>query len=28
VECDFRALAKRRKQIVAKVRPVQELLAA
>jgi addiction module HigA family antidote len=27
VECDFRALAKRRKQIVAKVRPVQELLA-
>jgi addiction module HigA family antidote len=28
VECDFRALAKRRKQIVAKVRPVKELLAA
>ena len=28
VECDFRALAKRRKQIVAKVRPVHELRAA
>jgi addiction module HigA family antidote len=27
VECDFRALAKRRKQIVAKVRPAKELLA-
>ena len=28
VECDFRALAKRRKQIIAKVRPFKELLAA
>jgi addiction module HigA family antidote len=28
VECDFRALAKRRKHITAKIRPVQELLPA
>ena len=27
VECDFRALAKRRKQIVARVRSAKELLA-
>jgi addiction module HigA family antidote len=28
VECDFRALAKRRKHITSKIRPVQELLPA
>jgi addiction module HigA family antidote len=28
VECDFRALAKRRKKIIAKIRPVRQLLAA
>ena len=28
VECDFRALAKKRRQLVAGIRPAQKLLAA